>query len=109
MVKQNKIRNAVILSGIGSVSSYRFHVVNNCTLPPKNILVKKLKAPADIASMNAYVINRRVHAHVTFSNADKAFGGHLEAGTNVFRFAVITMGVLSDSADLTHVDDVSYR
>ena len=109
MVKQHSIRNAVILSGIGSVRNYEFHTVSNRTFPSKNIYVKDPTAPADIVSMNGYVIDGRVHAHVTLTDADKAFGGHLEAGTNVFTFAVVTIGVLSDGMDLNRVDDKSYR
>jgi hypothetical protein len=46
---------------------------------------------------------------MTMANADKAFGGHLEPGTNVFTFAIVTVGVLPDSLDLTKLDDKSYR
>ena len=65
--------------------------------------------PADLVSMNGYVIDGRVHAHMTLSNADKAFGGHLEAGTEVFTFAVVTIGVLNDKTDLSRIDDKTYR
>jgi uncharacterized protein len=109
MVKQQKIRNAVILSGIGSVRSYHFHVVSNGTFPSKNIYVKNPDAPADITNMNGYVIDGRVHAHITMSDADKAFGGHLESGTNVFTFAVVTLGIFKDGIDLSRVDDKNYR
>ena len=43
------------------------------------------------------------------STRDKAFGGHLEPGTNVFTFAVITLGVLDDTVDLSRVDDWNNR
>jgi hypothetical protein len=43
------------------------------------------------------------------ANADKAFGGHLESGTNVFTFAIITVGVLADGVDLSRIDDKNYR
>jgi predicted DNA-binding protein with PD1-like motif len=109
IVRQNKIRNAVILSGIGSVRNYHFHIVSNRTFPTKNIFVKDSTAPADIVNMNGYVIDGRVHAHVTFTNADKAFGGHLEPGTNVFTFAIVTIGVFKDEIDLSRVDDKNYR
>jgi len=59
--------------------------------------------------MNGYVINGRVHAHATFANPDKAFGSHLERGTEVFTFAVVTLGVLNDQTDLSRVDDKNYR
>jgi predicted DNA-binding protein with PD1-like motif len=109
MVKENKIRNAVILSGIGSVRSYAYHTVSNGTFPSKNTFVKNPNGPADIVSMNGYVIDGRVHAHITFSDPDKAFGGHLEAGTSVFTFAIVTVGVFKDGIDLSKVDDKNYR
>jgi hypothetical protein len=46
---------------------------------------------------------------VTLATADKAFGGHLEPGTEVFTFAIVTIGVLNDKADLSRVDDKTYR
>ena len=109
MVKAQKIRNAVILSGIGSARGYHFHVVSNRTLPSRNIFVKDTAAPVDIAGMNGYVIDGRVHAHIIFSDADKAFGGHLEPGTEVFTFVIVTLGVLKDGIDLSRVDDKNYR
>src|SRR5262249_6253375 len=36
MVHQHHVRNAVILSGIGSVKGYHLHAVSNRTFPSKN-------------------------------------------------------------------------
>lgn len=109
MVKENKVRNAVILSGAGSVRGYQVHQVSNRTFPSKNMFVKDPGAPADIIGMNGYVMNGRIHAHLTMANPDKAFGGHLEPGTSVFTFAIVTIGVLPDSLDLSKLDDKNYR
>jgi predicted DNA-binding protein with PD1-like motif len=108
-VKDEKIRNAVVLAGIGSVRNYNFHVVSNRTLPSKNMFVADPTGPADIAGMNGYVINGRVHVHLTMANADKAFGGHLEAGTTVYTFAIVTLGVFAEGIDLSRVDDKAFR
>jgi predicted DNA-binding protein with PD1-like motif len=108
MVKQQKIRNAVILAGAGSVRGYQIHTVSNRTFPSKNTYVKDPTAPADIVSMNGYIIDGRVHAHMTMATADHAFGGHLEPETTVFTFAIITIGVL-EGVDLAKVDDKTYR
>ena len=40
---------------------------------------------------------------------DRALAGYLEPGTAVFTFAIITLGVLNDEADLSRVDDKTYR
>jgi len=109
MVKQEKIRNGVILSGAGSVTGYQIHQVSNRTFPSKNMFVKNPTAPADIISMNGYVINGKLHPHITLANPEKAFGGHLEPGTTVFTFAIVTIGVLNDGADLSRADDKTYR
>jgi predicted DNA-binding protein with PD1-like motif len=109
MVKEHKIRNGVILSGIGSVKSYHYHTVSNGTFPSKNVFVKNPAGPADITGMNGYVIDGRVHAHITLADPDKAFGGHLEAGTSVFTFAIVTVGMFKDGLDLNRMDDKNYR
>ena len=109
MVRDEKIRNAVILSGAGSVKGYHLHQVSNRTFPSKNMFENDSNAPADLISMNGYVIAGKVHAHTTLATPDHAFGGHLEPGTIVFTFAIVTLGVLDDKTDFTHLDDKSYR
>ena len=46
IVKENKIRNAVILAGAGSVRGYQVHQVSNRTMPSKNMFVKDPTEPA---------------------------------------------------------------
>jgi uncharacterized protein len=99
----------VILAGAGSVRGYHVHQVSNRTFPSKNLFVKNPTAPADLIGMNGYIINGKVHAHMTLANPDKAFGGHLEPGTSVFTFAIVTLGILDDSVDLNKIDDKTYR
>jgi predicted DNA-binding protein with PD1-like motif len=109
MVKQEKIRNAVILSAFGSVRGYQVHQVSNRVFPSKNMFVKDPTAPADIIGMGGFVMGGKLHPHITLANPQGSFGGHLEPGTSVFTFAVITLGVLDDSLDLSKLDDKTYR
>ena len=73
------------------------------------MFVKDPTQPADVISMNGYVINGKVHAHMTMATPDRAFGGHLEPGTEVFTFGIVTLGVMKDGVDFSHLDDKSYR
>ena len=109
MVKQEGVHNAVILSIIGSVKSYHVHQVSNRTFPPKDTFVKNATGAADLIGINGYVMDGRVHAHITLATPAKAFGGHLEPGTTVFTFAVVTLGVMNEGVDFTHLDDRNYR
>lgn len=108
-VRDQKVRNAVILSGLGSVRGYQVHQVGNRDLPPEDVFTKNPSAPADIVGMSGLVLNGRVHPHIVLANPDHAFGGHLEPGTTVFTFAIVTIGVLDDSLDLTRFDDWNKR
>jgi predicted DNA-binding protein with PD1-like motif len=103
-VAQEKIRNAAILSGVGSLTGYHVHAVSNTTLPAQNIYYDA-QGPQDLLNVNGYVMDGRVHAHLVFSDNQKGLGGHLEPGTTVFTFAIITLGVLPDGADLTRFDE----
>jgi len=109
MVKQEKIRNAVILSAMGSVRGYQVHQVSNRDFPSKNTFVKDPTAPADLIGMNGFVIDGTIHAHVTLASPDKSFGGHLEPGTSVFTFVAVAVGVLGPGVDLSRLDDKTYR
>lgn len=109
LTAKEHIRNGVFLSALGSVRNYQVHVVDNRGFPPRNMFIKDPTGPADITSVNGYIVGGRVHAHITLATGEKAFGGHLEKGTNVFTFAVVTVGVLPDSLDISKVDDFTYR
>jgi len=55
------------------------------------------------------VIKGRVHAHLTFSNEVRALGGHLEPGTKIFTFGIVTLGVFGNEVDLERLDDLNWR
>jgi predicted DNA-binding protein with PD1-like motif len=109
-VKQQNIKNAVILSGIGSVRGYRFHNVAGRDYPVPDMFVSAPNTPADFIGMNGYIVNGVIHAHIILALGDNkgtTVSGHLEKGTEVLTFAVVTLGVLN--TDLGRVDDLTYR
>jgi predicted DNA-binding protein with PD1-like motif len=89
-VQEEGIENAAILSGVGSLSRYHFHVVQTTNDPPGNTFVEG-EGPFDILTVTGLVVNGQVHAHITFSNTEIAMGGHLEEGCRVLTFAVIVL------------------
>lgn len=102
-VKEEGIENAVIMTGIGSAVSWGFHVVDSCELPPENKSLSG-KGAVDITSITGYVMNGRIHAHISFADDKISFGGHLEPGCEVLTFAVITLGIIDSSLTLDHLD-----
>ncbi len=109
-VKAQKIKNAVILSGIGSVRGYRLHNVTGRDYPVPDMFFGAPNTPADFIAMQGYINNGVIHAHVVLALGDDkgtTVSGHLEKGTEVLTFAVVTLGVLN--TDLGRVDDATYR
>jgi predicted DNA-binding protein with PD1-like motif len=107
-IAREKIKNAVIISGFGSVSAYHIHVVNNTAAPYKDVYTKGT-GPFDVLTVSGMVIDGRIHAHITLADTKKTTGGHIEPGTTVLTFTTITLGVLSDSASLARIDDPEWR
>jgi predicted DNA-binding protein with PD1-like motif len=108
IIKDEHIKNAVVLNGAGSVRGYQVHQVSNRDFPSKNMFVKNPTQPADVIGMSGYIINGKPHVHMTMATPEHAFGGHLEPGTTVFTFGIMTIAVMND-ADFSHLDDKTYR
>lgn len=102
-VKEKQIKNAVILTGIGSVTDYQFHVVSDKNLPPAEEF-PKASVPMDLIAVQGYIFNTRVHAHITLSDENSVVGGHLEPGTRALTFFILTIGVLPDELEMENLD-----
>ncbi len=109
LVKQQNIRNAVILSGIGSLRGYHVHSVSSRNLPPSDTFIKDANAPANLNGMNGYIVDGAVHAHVTMAinGGRDTISGHLEPGCEVLTFAIVTVGILD--MPLGQVQEQNYR
>jgi len=104
-VNDKNIRNAVILNGIGSSKSYSYHVVASSDLPPREMYPREEKA-LDIVSVQGFILNGRIHAHIIFSDEKISFGGHLEEGVKLLTFGIITLGIIDSEADISHWDKI---
>src|SRR4051794_6927402 len=96
------IRNAILISGVGSLDRYHVHVVETTNMPPGNTFVRG-EGPFDILTVTGAVNDSQVHAHIAFSNAEQAMGGHLEEGCRVLTFAIVVLAETPE-ADFSHWD-----
>ncbi len=104
-VAESGIQHGLVLTGIGSLSRYHVHVVKTTNLPPGDVFFEQ-EDPFDILCLSGYILEGRVHAHLTVSDTEKAIGGHLEEGCRVLTFAVVTLAQTDAAADLTGWDQV---
>ena len=108
VIKEEHIENGVILSAIGSLRSWNVHQISNRNLPTQDTLEANPTQSCDLVSMNGYVINGRIHAHMTLATPDRVIAGHVEAGNEVYTYAIVTVGVMNGT-NLAHIDDKGYR
>lgn len=109
LVKKENIKNGVILSGIGSLRGYSVHNVASRDYPVADVFTADPNMPADLIGMNGLIVNGKIHAHIIMGIGNKAlaYAGHLEPGSEVLTYAIVTVGVLN--TDLGRVDDATYR
>ena len=106
-IKEKNIKNAVILTGIGSVTDYHFHVVSDKNLPPAEEY-PRASCALDLIAVQGYIIDSRVHAHITLADENSVIGGHLEKGTKALTFFILTIGVLPDDIDIKNLDNYKW-
>jgi predicted DNA-binding protein with PD1-like motif len=107
-IAEQKIKNAVIVGGFGSLIRYHVHVVTTQELPTVDGFVK-VDRPQDVLNVSGYVIDGRLHPHITLADRETAMGGHIEPGTHVLTFLNVAFAVLPDDASLDRFDDWRWR
>ncbi len=107
-IEKEGIRNAVIVGGFGSVIRYHVHAVTAQEPPFGNEFVRVDKA-MDVLDVSGYVIDGRLHPHITLADEKVATGGHLEPDTHVLTFLNVALAVLPDDASLARFDDWEWR
>lgn len=105
-IQEAEISQGVILAGIGSLVTYHVHVVGAKRRPVPNIYMHG-SGCFDLLAMQGYILDGRVHAHISLSNPVEAVGGHLEPGCEVYTFAIITVAEL-ETLSLGNLDAVRW-
>ena len=104
---EKNIKNAVILSGIGSVTEYHYHVVSDKNLPPAQE-DPSASVAMDLVAVQGFIFNGRIHAHISLSDENSVVGGHLEPGTKALTFFVLAIGVLPDDIEIENFDNYKW-
>jgi predicted DNA-binding protein with PD1-like motif len=107
-IAEQKIRNAVIVGGFGSLIRYHVHVVTTQQLPTVDGFIK-VDRPQDVLNVSGYVIDGRLHPHITLADQKNAMGGHIEPETHVLTFLNVALAVLPDDASLDRFDDWQWK
>ena len=74
------VKNAVLVSALGSLCKLEYHVIGATTREPKD-LFRSVEAPVELGVMQGMVLNGVPHIHLVASTPDgRVHIGHLEPG-----------------------------
>ena len=80
LVSQTGLKDAVLLSGIGTLDECHMHFVTATNDPSQMEYKKWANVPLEIASVSGIIADGSPHLHMTVSTTTGAWGGHVEPG-----------------------------
>ncbi len=86
-IEREKISDGVVISGIGSLAKIHYHIVDPGTEKPwKDTFIEK-EGTIEVMALQGLIADGEAHLHITASQNDAAYGGHLEHGS-----IILTLG-----------------
>lgn len=80
--RESGIRDAAVISAIGSARRMYFHRIESTADEPVNTFIT-IEDACEIGSIQGLILNGEAHLHVSFSDRNHAYNGHLEPGSEV--------------------------
>jgi hypothetical protein len=102
LIVKEGIKDAVVVSGIGTLDRCILHMVMTTGYPPVEHFERWEDKPLELASIDGIIADGKPHLHAVVSDREKAYAGHLENGCRVLYLAEIVI-VEVKSLDLTRV------
>ena len=91
LCEKENIKNAVVVSGIGTLSQARVHRISNMECPPAQLVDKIDNTPLELASLDGFIANGDLHIHCVLGAPGKTWAGHLMEGCRTEFFGEIIM------------------
>jgi uncharacterized protein len=100
-LKELGIRNAVLVSAIGTFEKARFHRIKNTNPHPEDEIIE-VEGPMELAAGDGNVADGEPHFHMVFEDLNRAYAVHLEDGSVDCYLAKIVLAELK-GVELTRV------
>jgi predicted DNA-binding protein with PD1-like motif len=94
VIAKENIQDGAVLTAAGSLQECTFHSVVSLAPKPEQKFTT-VKGAMEIININGLIAAGEPHLHMTLSNPQGAFGGHLEKGCKVLYRAELTIAKFS--------------
>lgn len=96
-IKEAGLDNAVVMTGLGSLTKGHFHIIASNNYPPGDIYIK-LDGPLEIGHIAGIIANGEPHLHLSVLDKDqKTWAGHLEPGCEVLTLCELSIQRVDDA------------
>jgi len=92
-LKELGIKDAVLLSAVGTFEKARFHRIKNTNQLPEDEIFE-VEGPMELASAHGIVADGEPHFHMVFQDLNRAYAAHLEDGSVVCYLAEVVLAEL---------------
>jgi predicted DNA-binding protein with PD1-like motif len=89
------IRNGILLSAIGSLRKATLHVITNTNELSVNRYIT-IEKPIELGAAQGIIIDGEPHFHLTISEPENMYAGHMEPGCEVQYLAELAILELKD-------------
>ncbi|MCD8363378.1 MAG: DNA-binding protein [Lachnospiraceae bacterium] len=83
LIAEQKIKNAVIVSGIATFDRSCLHMISATDYPIQVYVDKKTDVPLEVVSVDGFICDGEPHIHCTISDRNQAYAGHLLHGCRI--------------------------
>ena len=107
LVSREKIRDAVVISAVGTLDERTLHMVTTTDYPPREYFKRFENKPLELVSLTGIIADYgKPHLHAVVSDCERAYAGHLEEGCRTLYLAEIVI-LEVEGLDLTRIRDES--
>lgn len=104
LIQRENIKDAVVVSAIGTLDRCKLHMVMTTGYPPVEHYENWENKSLELSSIDGIIADGKPHLHAVVSDNEGAYAGHLEEGCRILYLAEIVIVELR-SISLTRVSD----
>jgi len=105
LIKKENIKDAVVVSGIGTLDYCVLHMVMTTGYPPVEHFERWEDKPLELASIDGYIADAIPHLHTVVSDHQKAYAGHLEDGCRTLYLGEVVIMEVKDLSLMRILND----
>lgn len=105
ILQREKVHSGVVVSGIGTLSQARLHMVTTTGYPPKEVYPEWKDTPLELCSIDGIIANGAPHLHAVIADSKQVYAGHLENGCITLYLCEVVVEVFSGTRLTRDLDD----